>query len=177
MITTAITVTAAAGLFPAAASAASSASPESVQTAVPALVQRAACEKPCNRKIKDDYPYKNRIGSVDPWRFYAGQCTSFAAWRINDRLKVKFKNNYRGGQWGDAKTWDNAAKRVGLKVNRSPKVGAIAVWNDGAHGHVAYVARVNGSKIVVEEYNKVRRNAYSKRTISRNNPDGYIHFF
>ncbi|MEU6034428.1 CHAP domain-containing protein [Actinomadura sp. NPDC047616] len=177
MIVAAVAVAATAGLPPVAASAApSSVSRESVQTAGTSVEQSAACTKPCNRKITDDYPYKKRIGKVDPYNFWAGQCTSFAAWRINDRLKLKFHNNYKGVNWGDAKTWDDAAKKVRLKVDRTPKVGNIAVWNDGRFGHVAYVARVDGSKIVVEEYNKSKREAYSERTISRNDPDNYIHF-
>ncbi|GAA1072975.1 hypothetical protein GCM10009605_05770 [Nocardiopsis composta] len=167
-IITAVTLTAGL-LFSPSASAAAPGPAEATQA--------AACDKPCKRAIKDDYPYKSRPDVRDPWNFWTGQCTSFAAWRINDRLGVKFTNTYKGVSWGNAKDWDDAAKKAGMKVDGKPKVGDIAVWNSGAYGHVAYVAKVDGSKIVVEEYNKSKPRAYTKRTVSASSVDAFIHFF
>lgn len=152
-------------------------SPMASAAAAPAPVKSATCDKPCDRTIKDDYPYKSRPNVQDPWYFWTGQCTSFAAWRINKRLGVKFTNRYKDVSWGNAKTWDDAAKKAGMKVDGKPKVGDIAVWNAGTYGHVAYVAKLDGSKIVVEEYNKSKPLAYTKRTIAASTVDNFIHFF
>ncbi|WP_067473698.1 CHAP domain-containing protein [Actinomadura hibisca] len=152
-------------------------SPAASAATAPPPVQAAACDKPCDRTIKDDYPYKTKPNVADPWNFWTGQCTSFAAWRINQRLGVTFTNRYKDVLWGNANTWDDAAKKAKMKVDKTPKVGDIAVWNAGRTGHVAYVAQISGTKIVVEEYNYSTAVAYSKRTIAANTVDAFIHFF
>lgn len=98
--------------------------------------------------------------------FAKDNCTAFAAFRIADRLGVpNFSNSYGGTTWGNAENWDDAARRVGITVNSTPTVGAIAV-NDthGAYGHVAYVNAVyaDGS-FDVEEYNWNTRLGYGTR--------------
>ena len=56
--------------------------------------------------------------------------------------------------WGNAGHWDDAARAVGVTVNRTPKVGAIAVNDVHKVGHVAYVNKVHGDgSFNVEEYN------------------------
>ncbi|MDL4773923.1 CHAP domain-containing protein [Actinomadura xylanilytica] len=159
------------GLFSPMASAATA------PAAAPGPVQAAACDKPCDRTIKDDYPYKSTPNVRDPWNFWTGQCTSFVAWRINKRLGIKFTNAYKDVLWGNAKDWDDAAKKAGMKVDGKPKVGDIAVWNSGTYGHIAYVASIDGTKIVVEEYNYSKPLAYTKRTIAADTVDNFIHFF
>ncbi|SDN15778.1 CHAP domain-containing protein, partial [Allokutzneria albata] len=122
----------------------------------------------------DDYPYKGQSGT-DKWGFYKRQCTSFVAHRL-DQHGVRFKNaKYKGVFFGNADTWNNAAKSAGVKVNKTPKVGAVAVWERNS-GHVAWVSKVSGGKITVEEYNWNNPKAYGKRTISKNEPDSYVHF-
>lgn len=95
----------------------------------PALARRA-----------NDYPYKSSCpgGGVDKWNFYKCQCTSFVAWRINDVLHKKFKNQYKGQHFGNANSWDEAARKAGLKVNKTPKVHSVAMRNKN-YGHVAWV--------------------------------------
>ena len=118
----------------------------------------------------DDYPYKNSqpdFDGGDRWQFYARECTSFVAWRIN-QLGVNFTNGMSGPNgppprnnpvFGNGDNWANHAKILGFRVNNTPSVGAIAHFDDnhsgaGPSGHVAYVARVNGDgTIVIEEYN------------------------
>jgi surface antigen len=117
---------------------------------------------------KDDYPYKGQGTGVDPWNFYKGQCTSFAAWRVRHNLGVTFSNSYKGQHWGNAEHWDNAARAAGIPVYKSPKVGDIAVRSSGTYGHVAYVAKVNSDgSFYVEEYNHVRSDTYSYRKATR----------
>jgi surface antigen len=124
--------------------------------------------------VKNDYPYKSSCGGVDPWNYYKCQCTSFVAWRINKRLGIKFHNQYKGTNWGNANTWDNAAKRTGVKVNNTPKPGCIAQSNAGNYGHVAWVTAVNGNKVTIEEYNWAKREGYGTRTVSKGSFN-YIH--
>jgi surface antigen len=118
--------------------------------------------------IKDDYPYRGATSGVDRWNFYKGQCTSFAAWRVNHNLGLAFHNGYKGQHWGNANHWDNAARAAGIPVSGTPRVGDIAVRNSGTWGHVAYVAKVNSDgSFMVEEYNHVRSDTYSYRLATR----------
>ena len=102
----------------------------------------------------DDYPqkYKSKVmGSVtDEWNFYNRNCTSFAAWCLNSRNGVAFTNNYKGIRWGGASNWGTAARSVGITVNSTPAVGAVAWWS---RGHVAWVKAVSGNSVIIEEYN------------------------
>ncbi|KAI9902313.1 hypothetical protein N3K66_001665 [Trichothecium roseum] len=124
--------------------------------------------------LGDDYPYKGSCGGVDPWNYYKCQCTSFVAWRINDIHGIKFHNQYKGAHWGNANSWDDAAKATGVTVNGTPKVGAIAQSNAGSYGHVAWVSAVSGGSVTVEEYNYATSEGYGKRTVSKGTFN-YIH--
>lgn len=118
--------------------------------------------------IKDDYLYQGATSGVDKWNFYKGQCTSFAAWRVNHNLGLPFHNYFKGQHWGNAHNWDNAARAAGIPVSSTPRVGDIAVRNSGTWGHVAYVAKVNrDGSFMVEEYNHVRADTYSYRLATR----------
>ena len=58
---------------------------------------------------QDDYPANLKTAPrdvvLDSWGFYNRNCTSFAAWRMNDLLgrhsaPWAFVNTMRGGRWG-----------------------------------------------------------------------------
>ncbi|MER5701909.1 CHAP domain-containing protein [Micromonospora sp. NPDC002296] len=117
---------------------------------------------------KDDYPYKGATSGIDPWNFYKGQCTSFAAWAVRSRVGVPFHNQYGGqARWGNAKEWVAAAGRAGVPVYNSPKAGDVAVRLGGTYGHVAFVTSVNANgTFEVDEYNYVNADKYSHRTVS-----------
>ena len=105
---------------------------------------------------QDDYPYSGvapGVYIVDEWRFYAGECTSFAAWRLNNDNGVDFSNWYGGVRWSNANNWDDAARSLGIAVDNNPAVGAIAQTDEGDFGHVAWVCAVDGDRVTVEEYN------------------------
>ena len=86
--------------------------------------------------------------------FAQNNCTAFAAWRIASRLGVPSFSNSWKTHWGDAGHWDDAARQVGVKVDKTPKVGAIAVNDVHKVGHVAYVNKVySDGSFDVEEYN------------------------
>ncbi|WP_460599926.1 CHAP domain-containing protein [Flexivirga lutea] len=109
-----------------------------------------AAQSPVN-----DYPYRNSAADVvDRWNFYTRECTSFAAWRLHNRDGINFSNSYKGQHWGNAGHWYTAAKAAGISVNRTPKVGAIAVNTVHKVGHVAYIEKVySDGSFDVEEYN------------------------
>ncbi|KAK4235773.1 N-acetylmuramoyl-L-alanine amidase sle1 [Achaetomium macrosporum] len=124
--------------------------------------------------IKDDYPYKGSCGPEDKWNYFKCQCTSFVAWRINSRLGIKFHNQYKGVNWGNANSWDEAARKTGVKVDSTPKPGCIAQSNGGRAGHVAWVAAVGKDTVTIEEYNWNTVEGYGKRTVSKGSFN-YIH--
>ena len=116
----------------------------------------------------NNYPYKGATSGVDPWNFYKGQCTSWAAWAVRDRLGVEFHNYYKGVHWGNAHNWDNAARAAGIPVYSTPKAGDIAVRNSGTYGHVAFVRAVNSDgSFWIEEYNYVAPDTYAHRKTTR----------
>ena len=136
----------------------------------------------------DDYPSKYRDvpkdSVTDEWRFYNRECVSFVAWCLNSRNHVAFSNYMRGVWWGNANTWDDAARALGYTVDRTPAVGAVAYWESGYYGHVAWVSAItwvpakNGYRVTVEEYNYDYDGTYHTRTIepdAKDKPAGYIH--
>ncbi|ONI83009.1 hypothetical protein ALI144C_18370 [Actinosynnema sp. ALI-1.44] len=118
------------------------------------------------RPTTDDYPYRGQADTVDRWRMYAGQCTSWVAWRMEQLAGYFHNNGWRNGiqgYWGNAHLWNDNAVRLGYRVDRTPEVGAIAHWEASAGGasdlgHVAYITAVNstaadGTTVTVQEYN------------------------
>jgi len=123
--------------------------------------------------VKDDYPYKSSCGGTDPWGFIKCQCTSFVAFRVVERLEITgFNNWWRSDHWGDAKIWDEAARKSGVKVDKTPVPGCIAQSNKNS-GHVAWVTKVSGGKVTIEEYN-IKPEKYSRRTVDADSFQ-YIH--
>ncbi|MCR5296168.1 MAG: VWA domain-containing protein [Clostridiales bacterium] len=117
----------------------------------------------------DDYPWELRRAAKDAikgeyWSFYNRECTSFVAWCLNSRNGVNFNNSYLGYRyWGHAKNWANAARSVGLTVDRNPTVGSVYWSGAGRYGHVAWVYQVSESHVWVQEYNYNGDGTYSTR--------------
>ena len=128
--------------------------------------------------IGNDYPYSGQTSGVDPWNFYKGQCTSFAAWRARSVKHVSFTNSYKGQHWGNANHWDDAARAAGVTTSSRPHVGDIAQSDAGSYGHVAYVAKVNANgSFVVEEYNWANPEHYGTRTTTVGGAHGQFDTF
>ncbi|OAQ99912.1 hypothetical protein LLEC1_03232 [Akanthomyces lecanii] len=123
--------------------------------------------------VTNDYPYSGSCSGVDSWAFYKCECTSFVAFRVNKRLGVKFTNQYKGAHWGDAMIWDDAARQSKVRIDGKPVPGCVAQTNAGA-GHVAWVTKVSGDTVTVEEYNYVHKKAYGTRTVAKST-FSYIH--
>ncbi|KGQ03447.1 N-acetylmuramoyl-L-alanine amidase sle1 [Beauveria bassiana D1-5] len=107
-------------------------------------------------KPGDDYPFKN-CDQIDKYGVTTCQCTSFAAWRVDQRLNVPFKEiGQRGSQgrgWGNANQWDQVARQAGILVDNNPAPGSVAQHDRGPFGHVAWVVGVEGNSVRIEDYN------------------------
>ena len=124
---------------------------------------------------EDDYPYSGHAmdGSYDPWKFCYRNCTSFVAWRLNSRNGVDFNDWYGGVDWGWAGNWGYAAQSIGITVDNTPAVGAVA-WQSS--GHVAWVSEVyDDSSIYIEEYNWDGDGKYHSRPRNAWDYTGFIH--
>ena len=121
----------------------------------------------------DDYPayYKNGSQTIDKWRMYSRQCTSFAAFRLSSVNGFELP-----GAYGNANEWGYRARREGYRVDNKPAIGAIAWSTAGGYGHVAWVSNVMGDNIEIEEYNYDYKGNYNKRIVKANKMTGFIHF-
>jgi surface antigen len=133
---------------------------------------------------RDDFPYRGTVNVADPWGFYSGYCTSFAAFRLSQEGVVFHHASLTGPNgktafFGNGGSWDAAAAAIGYRVDTHPSVGAIAVWHGGEDhawwgGHVAYVMAVDAaSRATVEEYNWTSLYKYDQRVVQA---PRYIHF-
>ena len=109
------------------------------------------CVNPSNPK--DIYDWGYFVGSTfqgsDPWGYEYRNCTSYVAWRlwkegVNPQL---FSELHNADQW-----LTGAATKPGVTEGTTPELGAVAVWNSGRFGHVAFVESTSGS-VTVSDYN------------------------
>lgn len=112
----------------------------------------------------NDYPWASRPpNSSDPWGYLIRECTSFCAWRIhNDLLRAV-------PQWGSGGQWFGHAIRAGVPTDHNPAPTSIISLAPGVNGalgqgHVGFVLAVQGSAVLVEDYNWAPY-AYSHHTI------------
>jgi surface antigen len=167
------------------AAAPPAAAPGPVLPAVGVLGWTGAHDLP-DAPVRDDYP----------WRLYAAkflggdtvtarQCSAFALWRIDYRLRLPTNSTLirlsRAYHMTGAKDLDNAAVRAGYRVDRIPAVGALAQYEAGAYGasrygHVAFVARIyaDGS-VLLEEYNGAHPLGYGTRRVNARYVSHYLH--
>ncbi len=125
--------------------------------------------------IGDDYPAKWKNASqdsvIDSWGMYNRECTSFVAYRLSSANKF---NLQRGGMDWNASNWGANAKKQGYAVNSTPAVGSVAWF--GSKNHVAWVADISGSNVIIEDYNSAYNGKYAKRTVAKSSVSGFIHF-
>ncbi|MCA9380644.1 peptidoglycan DD-metalloendopeptidase family protein [Candidatus Dojkabacteria bacterium] len=119
--------------------------------------------------------------SADYWNFIIKQCTSYAAWKVNELKGTTnpgqsieyyfFSNSMKGpngltGKFGNANTWDDNARYIGFTVQSFPEKNTVAVFEGsisnpvtgsvytGPVGHVAFVEYVfSNGDILISEYN------------------------
>ena len=106
-------------------------------------------------------------GSIgDSWGFVLRNCTSFVAWRLQERNRMAgFANDFGGEHWGNAENWDDVARRLGYRVDHVPAIGAVAQSDDGRVGHVAWVSAIGPGTVTIEEYNHATPGGYGSRTV------------
>src|SRR3989475_10695912 len=86
-----------------------------------------------------DFCYRGAVNKLDPWGFYTGYCTSFAAFRLSQegvRLHGASLQGPNGKTafFGNGGTWDAAAASIGYGVDSHPTAGSVAVWPGGGDG-------------------------------------------
>lgn len=102
----------------------------------------------------------------DPWGFVWRNCTSFVAWRMQERNRMAgFSNSFGGQHWGNAEHWDDAARALGYRVDSVPAIGAVAQTDAGRVGHVAWVSAIGPGTVTIEEYNHSLPGGYGTRTV------------
>lgn len=112
----------------------------------------------------------------DEWEFFYRNCTSYVAWRsAQDGFEITPPAPGRSGL-GDAGSWHkNASRYDELSVGTEPRVGSFAVFANGPFGHVAYVERISGDRVLISEYNLIADGMYSERWIPRYQPTAYVY--
>jgi surface antigen len=111
---------------------------------------------------------------ADRWGYEYRNCTSYVAWRlaaagVSGRL---FRD------LGNAAQWLGAVRgEAGVVINHTPSADAVAVWEYGAYGHVAWVDSVRHGTVTVSDYNYAGTGAFAERQLNRaDGPLAYIHF-
>jgi surface antigen len=96
-------------------------------------------------------------------------CTNYAAWKLSQNGVSRVDG------LGNAQDWDDRARAVNIPVNHSPAVGAIAQWNGGGLGHLAYVEEVHGATVIVSESNWSGHWLH-RREMPASEVENFIHF-
>jgi len=73
----------------------------------------------------------------DDWGMYSRECTSYAAFKVDQAY-----GNMPYG-YGNANQWDDSARNGGIPIGTTPKPGSVGVIDGGYYGHVAWVESVN----------------------------------
>lgn len=101
-------------------------------------------------------------------KMYSGQCTYYAWWwRATSPYSL---GALPAALTGDAKYWANNARAIGMRVDRTPEVGAVFQTTAGWYGHVGVVLRIldDGSLVVREMNYGYRANVITESTIPAN---------
>ena len=115
----------------------------------------------------DDYPARFKNGSIDDWRFYVNECTSFVAYRLSSVNHYEIAPAYgNGGEWG------YHARRDGIRVDNKPALGSVA-WYDNQYKHVAWVSNVLGDNVEIEEYNWFGDHRYHRQIVHKSTITGF----
>jgi len=130
----------------------------------------------CAREGRSDGGYRAEYRESF-WNMRAGHnCTNYVGYRLTHGRLAARPPGANG-----AETWGAAARKAGIPVTRSPRVGSVAWWRGDFHGaasggHVAYVEQVRpDGSIVVSEDNL--GGTFMWRVLKRNGgawPSGFI---
>ncbi len=134
------------------------------------------CRHPTDSWGDFEWYIGNKNNRRDKWENFYRNCTSYVAWKsANMGFEITPLGPGRSGL-GDAGSWHiNASRFPELTVGNEPKVGSFAVFASGPFGHVAYVEKITGDRVLISEYNLVADGVYSERWIPRYQPTAYIY--
>ncbi|MBP9827517.1 CHAP domain-containing protein [Candidatus Saccharibacteria bacterium] len=90
-----------------------------------------------------------------PAGYAYGHCTYYVA-----------KRRPIPSNWGNARDWLRNAKSAGFLTGSNPRVGSIAQTPYGRRGHVAYVEKIDGDRVMVSEMNYTAWNRTTTRWAS-----------
>lgn len=109
----------------------------------PAVEEKVQEPAPAVQSEARQHPQYNSDASSYP----TGQCT----WG------VKTVAPWVGDYWGNGGQWAESAARDGFRTGKTAEVGAVASWDDGGYGHVAYITDVDPAtgyvKVLEANYN------------------------
>jgi len=99
--------------------------------------------------------------------YYYGYCTWYAAQKRPDIPN----------QLGNGGSWYYNAQKKGLATGREPRKGSIIVTSESWAGHVGYVEKIEGNKVIISEMNYNGWGKVNKRTLDKNSAviKGYIY--
>lgn len=101
-------------------------------------------DPPCGQY---DWGYPG-FGIYDRWGYGYRNCTSYVAWKINERTGHMISG------LGHAKAWPfTVGSRAEVSYGKGARVGDAAVSTGGEYGHVMYVEAVEGDTVFVSDYN------------------------
>ena len=110
---------------------------------------------------------------VDSWGMYNRECVSWTAYRV--AISGRYMP-YWGGR-GNANLWDDNARAAGIPVDGNPRVGDVAISNNGFYGHSMYVEAVHDDgKIAVSQFNHDWNGTYSFVPSMNKGSLVFIHF-
>ena len=106
------------------------------------------------------------------WRMYPGHnCTNYAAYRM---IQSGLANERPWSGGGNAMYWGGHMSSI---TDSTPRVGAIAWWDDSSPGHVAYVEKViSSSEIIISQDSWGGDFSWARVTKDYRWPSGFIHF-
>ncbi len=96
-------------------------------------------------------------------------CTNYAAWKLSRNGVARVSS------LGNANNWDDRARAVGIPVDRTPAVGALAQCKTRTNGHNADVEAVHGTTVTISESNW-NGNWLQWRQMSVSEVENFIHF-
>lgn len=120
-----------------------------------------------NYALADDYPYKGHYNDgTSPLGYEYGNCTDFAAWRVNRDAgvsKAPWKYKWaqltplggNGGQWGlngNLPGWTTTTIPSPGDLVSIPAGVAVLGASGGPYGHVGYIAQVDNGTVTIENY-------------------------
>ena len=98
---------------------------------------------PC---IRGNFPYDSKNPTGWAGLNVLPNCTGWATGRFNE-LIGNGTCKYLGK--GDAKQYYSFARKQGLKVGTTPKIGACIVWDGGMYGHAAIVEEIIDDETII----------------------------